>query len=249
MKIHQNLAVATAGYVNNYSKTPANAHASSAQAPPFEASAEVSISSKGKMLHLNALAAKRAHTNTANVSEPSPAEQNEATETKKTHEKWVKHTGNEKHNKSTVYNKNGYKVDYDMINATKAEMKNNVGAFKVMAEAAHKNKTHGIKHKDSNHWSDWVHKQLGKQYTVNKAETPASDGGYWGVEQTSQRIVDFAKSLSGGDAANYDKLLNAIKKGFGAAKNAWGGKMPGITGQTYNAVMEKMEAWKEELYK
>jgi len=40
--------------------------------------------------------------------------------------------------------------------------------------------------------------------TVAKAKEDISENGYWGVNQTSDRIVDFAIALSGGDSSKAD---------------------------------------------
>ena len=88
-------------------------------------------------------------------------------------------------------------------------------------------------------------------YTVTEAaklqaQEDISENGYWGVEQTSQRILDFAKALSGGDASKADLLLDAFKKGYEEATGAWGKELPEISKKTYAAVEEKFAAWKEE---
>ena len=79
-----------------------------------------------------------------------------------------------------------------------------------------------------------------------KAQEDISENGYWGVEQTSQRILDFAKALSGGDADKADLLLDAFKKGYKEATGAWGKELPEISKKTYEAVEEKFAAWKAE---
>ena len=79
-----------------------------------------------------------------------------------------------------------------------------------------------------------------------KAEEAISEDGYWGVEQTSQRIVDFAKALAGDDVSKADELLEAFKKGFQEATETWGKELPDISQQTYKAVEEKFVAWKAE---
>lgn len=86
-------------------------------------------------------------------------------------------------------------------------------------------------------------------YTVSpevKAQVQAdiAEDGYWGVEQTSDRIVEFAKALSGGDPAKADEMLEAFKKGYKLATGAWGKELPSISSRTYDAVVEKMDAWK-----
>ena len=89
------------------------------------------------------------------------------------------------------------------------------------------------------------------EYTVTEAaklqaQEDISENGYWGVEQTSDRILDFAKALAGGDASKADELLDAFKKGYEQATGAWGKDLPDISKETYKAVEEKFEAWKNE---
>ena len=79
-----------------------------------------------------------------------------------------------------------------------------------------------------------------------QAQEDISENGYWGVEQTSQRILDFAKALAGNDASKADELLKAFKKGYQEATGAWGKDLPEISQKTYAAVEEKFAAWKEE---
>ena len=77
-----------------------------------------------------------------------------------------------------------------------------------------------------------------------QAQKDIADDGYWGVKQTSDRIVDFAKALSGNDPEKADKMIEAFKKGFEQATGSWGKKLPDISQRTYDAVMEKFDAWK-----
>ena len=88
-------------------------------------------------------------------------------------------------------------------------------------------------------------------YTVTEAaklqaQEDISENGYWGVEQTSERILDFAKALAGNDASKADELLEAFKKGYKEATGAWGKELPEISKKTYDAVEEKFAAWKAE---
>jgi len=85
--------------------------------------------------------------------------------------------------------------------------------------------------------------------TIAKAKEDISEDGYWGVNQTSDRIVDFAIALSGGDASKADMLLDAFKKGYEEATGTWGKELPDITKKTYDAVEEKFQAWKDGTYK
>ncbi len=86
-------------------------------------------------------------------------------------------------------------------------------------------------------------------YTVDaetkaQAEADIAEDGYWGVEQTSERILDFAKALSGNDPDKADLLLDAFKKGFKEATKTWGDELPDISKRTYDAVLEKFDKWK-----
>lgn len=85
-------------------------------------------------------------------------------------------------------------------------------------------------------------------YTVSpevkaQAQADIAEDGYWGVEQTSDRIVEFAKALTGGDSAKAEEMRAAFEKGFKAATKSWGSKLPGISQDTYDAVMKKFDEW------
>ena len=80
--------------------------------------------------------------------------------------------------------------------------------------------------------------------TKAQAQADIAEDGYWGVEKTSDRILDFAKALSGGDTSKAETLLEAFKKGFEEATGTWGKELPEISQKTYDAVLEKFEAWK-----
>lgn len=80
--------------------------------------------------------------------------------------------------------------------------------------------------------------------TIAQAKKDIAEDGYWGVEKTSDRILDFAKALSGGNKDKADELLNAFKKGFSQATGAWGDKLPSICQDTYDAVLKKFDDWK-----
>ena len=82
---------------------------------------------------------------------------------------------------------------------------------------------------------------------VAQAQKDIADDGYWGIEQTSDRLVSMAQAFSGGDASKADKMIAAIKKGFDQAAKAWGGKLPDICQKTIDAATKKMEDWRDGL--
>lgn len=77
--------------------------------------------------------------------------------------------------------------------------------------------------------------------TKAQAQADIAEDGYWGVEQTSSRIIDFAVALTGGDPDKVEEMREAFKKGFKQAEETWGGKLPEISQKTYDAVMKKFD--------
>ena len=82
--------------------------------------------------------------------------------------------------------------------------------------------------------------------TKAQAEKDIAEDGYWGVEQTSDRIIDFATALTGGDPSKIEEMREAFKKGYKQAEKTWGGQLPDISQRTYDAVMEKFDELAEE---
>ncbi len=72
-----------------------------------------------------------------------------------------------------------------------------------------------------------------------------SEDGYFGVEQTSDRIVELAIAAAGGDTSKLDAIKEGVEKGFNEAKQAFNGSLPDISYDTYDAVIEKLDAWAE----
>lgn len=81
------------------------------------------------------------------------------------------------------------------------------------------------------------------EQTQAEAQQAISPEGYWGVERTSVRIVDFAKALVGGDPARVEEMRDAFIKGYEAATEIWGMALPDITKQTYDASMKLFDEW------
>ena len=75
------------------------------------------------------------------------------------------------------------------------------------------------------------------------AQEAISEDGYWGVKQTSQRIVAFGKALVGGDPSRVEEMREAFIKGYKAVEKAWGGALPEVSQKTYDAVMELFDEW------
>ncbi|MBQ7657450.1 MAG: hypothetical protein IJS16_00570, partial [Butyrivibrio sp.] len=110
---------------------------------------------------------------------------------------------------------------------------------KMMGKQA---KTYGIANSDNDEDSIWKFLAKG-DFTVDaatkaQAQEDISENGYWGVKQTSERILDFAKALAGDDPDKLEKMRSAFEKGYKQAEKTWGGELPDISKQTFDAVMK-----------
>ena len=77
--------------------------------------------------------------------------------------------------------------------------------------------------------------------TKAQAQADIAEDGYWGVKQTSERIFDFAKALSGGDLDKMKEMQAAFEKGLKQATKTWGKELPQISQDTRSAVNKLFE--------
>lgn len=75
-----------------------------------------------------------------------------------------------------------------------------------------------------------------------EAQALVGPDGDLGAEAVSQRLVDFAIALSGGDKSKAEILRGAIEQGFKEAEKILG-ELPGVSQETYKLTMEKFDAW------
>ncbi len=83
--------------------------------------------------------------------------------------------------------------------------------------------------------------------TKAQAQKDIADDGYWGISQTSQRIFDMAKALTGGDAGKMEEMRKAFEKGFKMATGTWGKKLPDISQRTYDATQKLFDDYAESM--
>ena len=91
----------------------------------------------------------------------------------------------------------------------------------------------------------------GGNFTVSadvkaQAQADIAEDGYWGINQTSDRILDFAKALTGGDSSKVEDIRTAIEKGFSEAAKLWGDELPEISQKTHDAVMKGLDEWAKQ---
>ncbi len=82
--------------------------------------------------------------------------------------------------------------------------------------------------------------------TRAKAQEDISENGFWGVKQTSERAIEFAKALCGGDPSKVGLMRSAIEEGYKAAEKAWGGELPEICRKTQEATLKGIDDWAKE---
>jgi len=81
-----------------------------------------------------------------------------------------------------------------------------------------------------------------------QAQELIGEEGFFGVKQTTARIMDFAKALVGEGASDsqIEKMRAAVQKGFDEVARMFGGfdKLPDVTKQTYESIMKAFDDWK-----
>lgn len=142
--------------------------------------------------------------------------------------------------------KKTYKPDINLINKLKADADAKSAQLRSLVEQ--------MMGKQANTFGQandiWQFLREGN-YTVDpatkaQAQADIAEDGYWGVNQTSDRIIQFATALTGGDPAKIKEMRNAFIKGFKMAEKTWGGKLPDISQRTYEAVMDKFDKLAEQ---
>lgn len=136
------------------------------------------------------------------------------------------------------------KTDFALVNKLKADAEQRTSQLRSLVEKMMTKQGVAIGTADSM-WSFLAKGDFTvDEATRAQAQADIADDGYWGVDQTSDRIPDFAKALSGNDPEKADLLLDAFKKGFKEATKSWGQDLPDISQRTYDAVVEKFNKWK-----
>ena len=141
----------------------------------------------------------------------------------------------------TSSTKKTYTPDTNLVNKLKADAENRASQLRSLVEQ--------FMGKQANTYGNandiWSFLRSGN-FTVDpatkaQAQADIAEDGYWGVNQTSDRIIQFANALTGGDPDKIESMREAFKKGYAQAEKTWGGSLPEISQKTYDAVMEKFD--------
>lgn len=139
-----------------------------------------------------------------------------------------------------IYNKDA------IVSRLKADQQSRIASMQSLVERVLGKQKGTFDLANSNNLADTFRKVAGvaSEDDIAAAKASIAEDGYWGVEQTSDRLVSMAIALSGGDTDKAEELKAAITKGFKKATAAWGEELPQISQDTYNATMQKMDDWK-----
>lgn len=141
----------------------------------------------------------------------------------------------------TDSSKKTYTADTKLINKLKADAEERTAQLRNLVEQmmGKQANTYGTAN------NMWNFLRSGN-YTVDaatkaQAQADIAEDGYWGVNKTSDRIISFATALTGGDPDKIEEMRAAFLKGYEKAEKTWGGKLPEISRQTYDAVLKKFD--------
>lgn len=132
-----------------------------------------------------------------------------------------------------------YKPDLATIQKLKAQTDHNYQQLRELVRQLLERQGHAMQDLKINH------DMLIKIDETARAEAQAmiGEGGPLSAEAVSDRIVDFAIALSGGDKSKAEELRSAIDQGFKEAARILGGDLPEISVQTQTMIHEKLDAW------
>jgi len=136
-------------------------------------------------------------------------------------------------------------ADPDKVRSILSETHRQTEAFRQMVEKLlQKQSKTAVQAKDGDMY-DILRGQLGENVMVEideatrtAAQEAISEDGYYGVEKTAGRILDFAIAVAGTDPKKLVEMKSAFLKGFKQAEEMWGDKLPEISQKTYDAVLQ-----------
>ena len=131
----------------------------------------------------------------------------------------------------------GYTVDSDTIERLKSENEQRMANLVPQMLGKQINETNIL---------EALHTGKFSAEDIEQAKKDTAEDGYWGVEQTSDRLVKFAVALTGGDPDKLDSMIEAFEKGYAEAEKQWGGDLPELTQRTREATLKKFQDLKDQ---
>ena len=138
-----------------------------------------------------------------------------------------------------------HKIDYETIDKLKADAEARTAQLRSLVEKLLLKQ--GGTFENAKGLANLYRKLEVDEETRAQAQEDISEDGYWGVEQTSDRIVSFAKALAGDNLELAQQMLEAVKEGFKQAGEEWGEDLPEISNRTMDATYKKLDEWIKSL--
>ena len=140
----------------------------------------------------------------------------------------------------------GYTMDVDTVERLKAESEERMINLvrQMLGQQVEKADAAGLITKDS--VMEAIRSGKFTQEDVEQAQKDTAEDGYWGVEQTSDRFVQYATALTGGDPDKLDAMIEAFEKGYAEAEKQWGGELPELSQRTREATLKKFQDLKDQ---
>ena len=79
------------------------------------------------------------------------------------------------------------------------------------------------------------------ELSQNEASALVADDGFFGVDQSAQRAIDFVLGIGGDDISLLQEGRKGIVQGFGEAEKMWGGKLPDIAYETQERTLQAID--------
>ena len=140
-----------------------------------------------------------------------------------------------------TYEKPGHVYDKETVAKLKKQTEEAYNYLRGLVEKLLLEQGHSLKTITAEEWAGVKIDEA----TRLEAQKMIDPGGPFSAEAVSDRLVDFAKAISGGDVEKLDKLRGAIEEGFKQAE-AILGELPEISKETYKLTMEKLDQWAKE---
>ena len=159
----------------------------------------------------------------------------------------------EKSSESTAKVKKEHKVDTETIEKLKADAEQRTASLRALVEKMMTKqgqtiaKSGVLDFENGTNLADIFKNLEVDEETRLQAQKDTAEDGYWGAEQTSERILSFAKALAGEDKGIAQDMLKAIQQGFEEAAKAWGEDLPELSQNTMKMTLEKVNNWIDEL--
>lgn len=87
------------------------------------------------------------------------------------------------------------------------------------------------------------------ELTQGEAKELVSDGGFFGIDETSQRVTSFVLNMTGDNLEALQESRKGLVQGFEEAQKLFGGELPDISVKTQEKSLEIIDAKIAELLK